>query len=186
MSEQNIKKSNSELSPVVTTERQLTPRQMLLAGLFAVVGAGLFGMVLYIVLTTSAERPVFSLETQHVPDGMVSLEVAQALATLTVTEPLPFFEKDAVAQSLHAQQIATSSSETYLSYYVFGQSKKTIQTAFIAYFKNLGWRQVPTPEEQFLVFSSDTHKTVSVSFFDVPVVGDGDEPSVVVALTARE
>jgi hypothetical protein len=161
-----------------------------------------WGLQKYGVQTTPVSRPVFSSETQFVPDGTSSLEVDRALVALGLPEPLPFFEKDTVVQSLDlgantsTATVASTSTETtepvtplpstsFLSYRVYGQSIPSVREAVTAYFISLGWNQIDDKSnQQSVVFGSDNRQIISINILEVASTPE-KESHIVVALSLQ-
>lgn len=209
MPEQHFDESTAMPQPVVK-DRASTPRLVWLILVLAIVSAGAWGVIKYTkqpVSPAQDQRPIFSIDTQFVPDGATSLRVDEVLAVFNFVEPLPFFEERNVVQSLDAgtnapattsvssraiSRTATSprmppqyTPTTFLSYRIFGQNKDAIRNAFMEYFRIMGWKMADAKEGKPLVFSSEAHQIVSITFLDVPTVPGTNQPTVVAALTIR-
>jgi len=161
----------------------------------------------------STLKGTFSSATQVVPDGAASLEVNQVLERFNFSQPLPFFDKNNVVQSLdfavnppslsaasstsflpkakiiHSASTSSQAPQpkppTFLSYRIWGQNKAAIETAFIEYFRNMGWKMANTLEGQPLVSSSQTHQIVSVTLLDAPTFESTPQPAITVALVVQ-
>ena len=161
--------------------------------------------------TTISSLQPFSEQNQFVPKGTASQSVASGLQTLHASQSLPFFDEKNVVQSLglgasalvsttasttsspapkaqpgtHTPPPPKNTSSSLLSYRIFGQSREAIQKAFVEYFQNTGWKMAATHEGQPLVFSSDTHQIVSITFLNGPTAQGTDQPAIIAALVIQ-
>lgn len=136
----------------------------------------------------------FNPDRQVVPPNARPLKVDQALASLGLPKPLPFFEKENVVQSLGfglnaPSSIASSSPprppETYVGYRIVGQSTSTVREAYRSYFQGMGWKEAGgSKNNSALVFiSPDTRRQASIQLFEIGSGPDTQEKTIVVAFS---
>ena len=108
----------------------------------------LLGAVLWYTGKDKNESPqqAFDSTKQVIPPGAASFEIDQALIAFGFSTPLPFFDRRNVVQSLALQTSASSSpattTDTYLSYRVFGQDMRVLHSAYIRYLTDGGWKEI--------------------------------------------
>jgi flagellar basal body-associated protein FliL len=91
-------------------------------------------------IPSSSPTP-FNSAIQVIPEGAESREVDQTLTVFGFPNPLPFFDKDNVVQSLDLDTQA-SDIQPYLSYRVFGQKMPAVHDAYTRYLEKMGGKQI--------------------------------------------
>lgn len=165
-------------------------------GVFVFLVALLGGILWYVNKTNKQAGPAFDPVRQFVPKGTAPLNVGESLAVFNFPKPLPFFDERNVVQSigfpLDISPSTTTQSEEkavaggqntiihaqpqnaftpFLSYRILGQSREAISTAFIEYFKGMGWKAMDIHENQALTFFSDAHQIVTITLLNATSQG---------------
>ena len=128
---------------------------------------------------------VFDPATKIVPQGVVPLEIDQALTAFGLSKPLPFFEKKNVIQSLDLKNIRFS-PEIYLSYWIEGRSTTTILEAYVAYFKSIGLENALVSSQKTnlgFVLPGSPPSLLRISLMEQPFASAKSEEIVTVVLT---